>query len=137
MNGVETLHPEQRRRLASMVGDLRTWVENTPVPVSSAEVQSNQAIAAAPPLKKVRNAAEPAAPATVLKSIVEQIDDVLQDTLQDSPYKDRDIHLAEGPGGIVLVKDGLKKFEGIEEVPEPEIKALIRQAVADWENKPH
>jgi hypothetical protein len=140
LNGKETLQPEQHRRLASMLVDLRAWLENAPTATAVAEVQPVQpvpTVPAVPPVKKGKNAAEPAKPGPVLKSIVEQIDDVLQATLLVSPFKDRDIHLTEGPGGIVLVKDGLKKFEGIEAVPEAEIKALIRQAVADWEKNPH
>jgi hypothetical protein len=140
LNGKEALQPEQHRRLASMLVDLRAWLENAPAATTVAEVQPVQpvpTVPAVPPVKKGKNAAEPAKPAPVLKSIVEQIDDVLQATLLVSPFKDRDIHLTEGPGGIVLVKDGLKKFEGIEAVPEAEIKALIRQAVADWEKNPH
>src|SRR5450759_2606107 len=138
LNGKESLQPDQRRQLVSMLVDLRAWLENAPAPAAVAEVQPSPAVpVVVVSVKKGKNAAEPAKPVPVLKSIVEQIDDVLQTTLLASPFKDRDIHLTEGPGGIVLVKDGLKKFEGIDAVPEPEIKALIRQAVTDWEKKPH
>lgn len=138
LNGKESLQPDQRRQLVSILIDLRAWLENAPAPAAVAEVQQSPAVPiVVAPVKKGKNAAEPAKPVPVLKSIVEQIDDVLQATLLTGPFKDRDIHLTEGPGGIVLVKDGLKKFEGIDAVPESEIKALIRQAVADWEKKPH
>jgi hypothetical protein len=135
LNAKESLQPDQRRQLVSMLVDLRAWLENAPAPIAAETPPSPAVPVIVAPVKKGKNAAEPAKP--VLKSIVEQIDDVLQATLLASPFKDRDIHLTEGPGGIVLVKDGLRKFEGIEAVPEPEIKALIRQAVADWEKNPH
>jgi hypothetical protein len=137
LNAKESLQPDQRRQLVSMLVDLRAWLENAPAPVAVETPPSPAVPVIVAPVKKGKKAAEPAKPVPVLKSIVEQIDDVLQTTLLASPFKDRDIHLTEGPGGIVLVKDGLRKFEGIEAVPEPEIKALIRQAVADWEKNPH
>jgi hypothetical protein len=116
----------------SMLIDLRPWLENAP-PAVVAEARPRPVVNLVQPLKKARPDAKEARPVVVLKSIVEQIDDVLQTRLQASPYQNRDIHLTEGPGGVVLVTEGLNKYEGIESVPEPEIQAFIRQAVAEWE----
>lgn len=137
MNGKESLQPDQQRRLVSMLADLRPWLENIPAAAAAlAEVQPSPVVPTVSPVKEGKPIAEQGNLAPVLKTIVEQIDEVLQAALPGSPFKDRDIHLTEGPGGIVVVRDGLRKFEGIDAVPEPEIQALIRQAVADWEKSP-
>jgi hypothetical protein len=136
LNGKESLQPNQRRRLVSMLVDLRPWLENTPAAKSAPETLSSPVAAEISPAKKDKPDIKEIKPEPALKSIVEQIDAVLQEKLQSSPLKDRDIHLTEGVGGLVFVRDGLKKYEGIDSVPEPEIKALIRQAVEDWEKLP-
>jgi hypothetical protein len=137
LNGKESLKPEQRRRLVSTLLDLRPWLENTPAAEVVSEIQPRPPAAPIPATKKGKPEAKEAKPVPVLKSIVEQIDDVLQTILMASPLKDRDIHLTEGPGGIVLVKDGINLYEGIDSVPDPEIKVLIRQAVTEWDKLPH
>ena len=74
----------------------------------------------------------PAAPAT---SIVGQIDAILQERLAGSPLEDRGVFLAQSPDGSVNVYVGLTRYMGIEEVPDAEIKAAIRAAISEWENK--
>jgi hypothetical protein len=137
LNGKESLQPDQRRRLVGMLVDLRPWLENTPAATAIPAVPPSVTTAELPRARQDKPDGKDIKPEPVLKSIVEQIDDVLQGKLQVDPLKNRDIHLVEGPGGMVFVRDGLKKYEGIDSVPEPEIKAVIRQAVADWEKLSH
>ena len=152
----EALQPEQRQRLLNLVLDLRPWLEaarppasvsaNMPqgpaVPVPGSASQPVQPAVPAPvvaPLpiqanqKKGAPAGEEVKQAVALESIIQQIDKVLQATLATSVYKDRGIQLMEGSGGVVIVKDGANQYEGVDAIPDPEVKNLIRQAVTDWE----
>jgi hypothetical protein len=141
------LQPEQHQRLLNLVLDLRPWLETARPAITEPAAASQPVRPAAPatsaspqPLpaekKKTALAVEDVKPAPVLDSIIQQIDKVLQAKLATSAFKDRDIQLIEGPGGIVIVKDGINRYEGVDGVPDPEVKTLIRQAVADWEKGP-
>jgi hypothetical protein len=149
----EDFLPEQRQRLLDYIIALRPWLETShsqtlkssstvshtekPAPVSptpavplSSAVPIQQPVS--PPGSEVP--VEPGAPPeTDMDSMIHQIDRVLQLKLPGSPFKERGIQLVEGPGGTVIVMDGLNRYEGIDSVPDPEIRALIHQAVADWE----
>jgi len=74
----------------------------------------------------------PSAPAT---SIVGQIDSVLQARLAGTPLEDRGVFLAQTPEGGVIVYVGLTKYAAIDDVPDAEVKAAIRAAITEWENK--
>jgi len=73
-------------------------------------------------------------PAPVL-SMVQQIDEILQLKLANSPLANKGIRLQEAPGGGVIVMVGLNKYEGVSDVPDPAIKAILQAAVAEWEKK--
>jgi hypothetical protein len=72
-------------------------------------------------------------PAARKLSIVEQVDDILQEILEKEGLASRKIRLTEMPNKGVVVWTGNKSFEGIEAVPDEEVKGYIRQAVKRWE----
>jgi hypothetical protein len=139
LDNKDALRADQYQRLLGLVLDLRPWLEkgHPAAPETNAAPRPSQpqpsALAGRLEQKKGKPAEAEAKPAVVLKSIIEQIDEVLQTKLQNSVFKDRGIQLVEGSGGAVIVKDGVNRYEGVDAVPDPEVQALIRQAVADWE----
>jgi hypothetical protein len=130
LDNKEALLPEQSQRLLNLVLDLRPWLETArpAAPEPGAAVRTIQ-----PPRNSSVPAAQEIKTAPAPESIIEQIDKVLQSKLVTSVYKDRGIELTEGPGGIVIIKDGENSFEGIDSVPDLQVKTLIQQAVTDWE----
>jgi hypothetical protein len=72
-------------------------------------------------------------PAVGPKSIVNQIEDVLQDMIAGTALERQGLHLMEDPIRGVLVHFGGMQYEGIESMPEGEAKNAIRAAVAEWE----
>ena len=66
-------------------------------------------------------------------SIVEQVDEVLQELLENSPLNERNIRLTELPNKGVTVWVGNEYYDGINAVPDEDVKRIIRQAVKKWE----
>lgn len=65
-------------------------------------------------------------------SIVEQIDQILQKKLSRTDSVQRAVRLVEGSGGAIRVYVGVSSYS-MEEVPDAEVRRLIREAVAEWE----
>ncbi|MHB0987382.1 MAG: hypothetical protein ACYC3P_01805 [Bellilinea sp.] len=67
------------------------------------------------------------------RTMVGQIDEILQEILPGTIYAGKNIRLSEEFSHGVVVWIGAVKYIGIESVPDPEIKALIQSAVRKWE----
>ena len=65
-------------------------------------------------------------------SMVEQINLILETKLANQPGSSRAARLVEGPDGSVRVYIGVQPYN-LDEVPDPAIRAAIREAVAEWE----
>lgn len=149
-----SLTADQRKRLIEMLNIMRPWLEGKPASVPSPT---------APPLPKPAPATETrqSAPAPIIapppqpasrptpstpikvtdepesapKSIVGQINMVLQKRMANTPLASRGVSLMESVTGGVNVYIGVQRYEGIDDVPDEEIKSAIREAISEWENK--
>jgi hypothetical protein len=150
----DTLTSTQRKRLIGVLTLMRPWLEGptSPGPIQAPapgmQEKVEQAIQPEPaPVTRTSLSKGPAGkpagagaipdeekPAPVL-TIVGQIDTILQQRLAGSPLESKGIRLQESPEGGVWVWVGVKKFETVEDVPEAEIKAAIRLAIKEWEDK--
>jgi hypothetical protein len=70
-----------------------------------------------------------------IKSIAAQVDEVLQEKLASSSLKNQAIRLMELPTGGMVVMVNNDQFDGVNEVPDPEIRNLIQESVAEWERR--
>jgi len=147
-----SLSPDQRRRLIEMLSLMRPWLEGRsmtsssmktspppqsdqpgPAPVSS--VPSTPKPAPQPASPRASTIAKEDRPAAPANSIVTQIDTILQARLAGTPLAERGVFLTQSPEGGVIVYVGLRRYTGVDEVPDAEVKAAIRAAISEWENK--
>jgi hypothetical protein len=86
------------------------------------------------PLLPIVPAVKDTKPAKPL-SIVEQVDEILQEIVAGTPLATRMIRLVEDPKSGVVVWVGLEHYNGVDTVPDPDIKAILRKAGAEWERR--
>jgi hypothetical protein len=137
----DELTPDNKRLLVNLMVEVRPWLEttiSTPMPPQT-ETQPEQIFiqpqTASPSIPSISTLLLQSTPVPSTESIVSQIDTVLQNRLAASPLANQGIRLQESPTGGVRVYVGLNRFDGIDAIPDPEIKAFIRQAVAEWERQ--
>lgn len=112
----ELLESKDRQRMEYTAADLSRWLgteKSAPRPTPA------EPIARPAPRRPV--------------SMVEQINEILERKLQEQPQVKRGVRLAEGPGGGIKVYIGIDSYTAIDDVPDAEVRQLIRDAVAEWE----
>jgi len=131
------LSDAERRRLIELLNLMRPWLETarpaTP-PRPAPPASPSRAVTAAAPSTPIAPPPATPAPATP-KSIVEQIDAILQERIAGTPLEQRAIRLLEAPDSGVIVLVGTQRYQGVAEVPDEEIRAAIRAATQEWERK--
>jgi hypothetical protein len=70
------------------------------------------------------------------QSIAAQIDEILQEKLAGSSLDNRGIRLMELPMKGMVIMVGLEQYPDIDAVPDMQIRDLIRESVAEWEQRP-
>jgi len=68
-------------------------------------------------------------------SIIEQINEVITRLAANTQHAVKNIHLDDNGHQGVVVWVGMEHFEGVDEVPYPDVKQLIKAAVAKWEEE--
>lgn len=121
----------QRNRLEKNLEEAQKWlgieIQKEPLPTPKVkEVDSGEVVA---PLVTPKTAEKHKRQL----SIVEQVDEVLQELLESSQLKGRNIRLTEMPNKGVTVWVGNEYYDGINAVPDEDVKQIIRQAVKKWE----
>jgi len=66
-------------------------------------------------------------------TIVGMIDEVLQKKLETSPLQGRKIKLEDGLQGEVVVLVDADRYVGVDQVPDPQVQAIIRESIAEWD----
>ncbi len=69
------------------------------------------------------------------KSIAEQIDEVLQEHLVGTPLIHRGLHVRLGPRGDAVFDADGQSYASVDDLPDVEVRDMIRAAIAEWEKK--
>jgi hypothetical protein len=112
-----------------------TPIPSVSKPISQPVPRATPRETLAPAMARITSEREERPAPTAATGIVGQIDAILQARLVGTALEGRGIYLSNSPEGGVIVNVGLKKFSGIDEVPYPDIKAALRAAISEWENK--
>ncbi len=137
------LTTEQHGLLSLLLVDLQNWVglearlkaAEAPKPVAArAKPEAPPKPPSLNPLEIVKKAvtADVRLPEKKL-SMAAQIDAILQGQLANTPLDEHGIRILDQPGHALAFEVGLNTYSSIEEIPDEDVRAAIRAAVAEWD----
>jgi hypothetical protein len=145
------LSDEQNHRLVKLQAELQAWLQVPPAPPAAAmptQLDASKPKAGQPAEDPKRTSLNPFSIFTRSfqpmektgadepdKSIVEQIDEILQAKLHGTHLEERGIKLVEGPDQGMVIEVGLDRYRDIDSVPDEAVRQIIRVSVAEWENR--
>lgn len=69
----------------------------------------------------------------IVKSIAEQIDEVIQRRLPETAYRGRNIHLRDAPGDGVIVFVDDERYSGVDEVKDAGVREFLHACISEWD----
>lgn len=142
-----SISSDKRKRLLELIGYFRPWIEAggtsaaaplSPPSPAPAPVPLSAPVSAVKPVSLFGGGApKQSDPQTEFKllSMVQQIDAVLQKRIAGAEIEKLGVRLQDSAQGGLEVIIGSQKFEAIDDVPIAEVRAAIRAAIAEWEQK--
>ncbi len=119
--------------LEAMVG-LQQFAGFKPVTAGQEQLTLASTDQAAPTALSTTAASQPTHPAPP-NSMLDQIEKVLQRNLLKHPeLASRKIHVGAASDGSLLIEMDKQFYHGIEEVPDPVVRDLLRAAIQEWEH---
>jgi len=107
--------PETGADQETLLAQLRRALKPSPLASPQAAMMGNQL----PPLR-----------------LVDEIDDLVQQRLQEQPdLAARHIRLTTGATGGLRVYVGQEIFDTVDDISDPQVKALIQKAIREWESR--
>lgn len=68
-----------------------------------------------------------------IKSVAQQIDDVLQHLILGTPFARQNLHVTSDAAGNVVFEVGADLYRSVEEVPDRNIQVVFQEAIRRWE----
>jgi hypothetical protein len=69
-------------------------------------------------------------------SFVDEIEEVLQSRIRNRPVPlPYEVHVKTGKDGLLQIEVGADTYASPDDIPDPEIRSLIKSAVAEWERR--
>lgn len=122
----------ERERLSEVIAELTKWLGQGEVSSTGGELAGS--LEADVPVKEIA-ASSSALPAAAPMSIVMQINEILQEMLVGTEFAGQKISLVEDLRHGVVVWIGTKRYEGVDSVDVPAVRALIQDAASAWERR--